>query len=64
MNDINQNNNSLSRMTRGLQLLEQGVQIVENENGSFSVPSLTRKVIYDVTLLEQRWVCSCPDFHY
>jgi transposase-like protein len=55
---------SLSRMTRGLQLLEQGVKIVENENGSFSVPSLTRNIIYEVTLLEQTWVCSCPDFQY
>jgi hypothetical protein len=36
---------SLARMARGLQLLEQGIKIVENENGSFSVPSLTRKVI-------------------
>jgi hypothetical protein len=41
MNNTNQiNNNSLTRMTRGLELLEQGVKIVENENGSFNVPSL------------------------
>ena len=55
---------SLSRMTRGLQLLEQGVQIVENENGSFTVPSLTRNTVYEVTLLQETWVCSCPDFQY
>jgi putative transposase len=55
---------SLSRMTRGLQLLEQGIKIVENENGSFCVPSLTRNIIYEVTLLEQTWVCNCPDFQF
>ena len=58
------NNFSLSRMMRGLQLLVQGVKIVENQNGSFSVPSLTRNIIYEVTLLEQTLVCSCPDFQY
>ncbi len=31
-------NNSLTRMTRGSQLLEQGIKIAENENGSFAVP--------------------------
>lgn len=51
-------------MTKGLQLLEQGIKIVENENGSFSVPSLTRNITYEVTLLEQTRVCSCPDFQY
>src|SRR5215203_3657649 len=55
---------SETRMMRGQQLFEQGVQIVENENGSFSVPSLTRNIIYEVTLLQERWVCSCPDFQY
>ncbi len=55
---------SLTRMTRGLQLLEQGVKIVENENGSFAVPSLTRNIVYEVTLVEQTWVCNCPDFLY
>jgi hypothetical protein len=34
---------SLTRMTRRLQLLEQGVKIVENENGSFAVPSSDEK---------------------
>jgi hypothetical protein len=51
-------------MTRGLQLLEQGGKIVENENGSFAVPSLTRNIVYEDTLVEQTWVCSCPDFLY
>jgi hypothetical protein len=31
----------------------------------FHLPySLTRNTIYDVTLLEQTWVCSCPDFQF
>lgn len=64
LNNTIQNNNSLSRMTRGLQLLEQGIKIVENENGSFSVPSLTRNIVYEVTLLQERWVCNCPDFQF
>src|SRR5215217_7635822 len=55
---------SLTRMTRGLQLLEQGVKIVDNENGSFAVPSLTRNIVYEVTLLQETWVCSCPDFQF
>jgi hypothetical protein len=52
---------SQSRMTRELQLLEQGVKIVENENGSFAVPSRTRNIVYEVTLLQETWVYSCPD---
>jgi DNA-directed RNA polymerase subunit RPC12/RpoP len=51
-------------MMRGQQLLEQGIKIVVNENGSFAVSSLTRNVIYEVTLLEQTWVCTCPDFEF
>ena len=42
---------SLARMTRGLQLLEQGVKIVEIQNGSFPVPSLTRNIVYEFTTL-------------
>ena len=54
---------SESRMMRGQQLFEQGIKIVENEKGSFAVPSLTRNGIYEVTL-EQTWVCTCPDFEF
>ncbi len=36
----------LTRMTEGLQLLEQGIKIIENEDGSFAVPSLTRNTNY------------------
>ncbi len=56
-------NNSDARMTRGLQILE-GKQIVENEDGSFTVPSQTSKNIYEVRLLGQAWACTCPDFEY
>lgn len=55
---------SLSRMTRGLQLLEQGVKIVENENGSFAIPSLTRNIVHEVTLFHETLVCTCPDFQF
>jgi transposase-like protein len=50
-------------MTRGLQILE-GKQIVENEDGSFAVPSQTSKSIYEVRLLGQAWACTCPDFEF
>ena len=36
---------SQSRMTRGLLLLEQGIKIVENENGNFSISSRTKNVV-------------------
>lgn len=58
------NNISQTRVMRGLDLLEQGVQIKELENGSFAVPSLTRNIVYEVTLLDDTWVCTCPDFEY
>jgi hypothetical protein len=38
-------NNPLIRMTRGLQLLEQDIKIVENENRSFSISSLTKNAV-------------------
>jgi transposase-like protein len=50
-------------MTRGLQIFE-GKQIVENEDGSFAVPSQTSKNIYEVRLLGQTWACTCPDFEF
>ena len=38
-------NDSLSRMMRGLQLLEQGIKIFENKNESFSMSSLTKNAV-------------------
>src|SRR5215212_5078967 len=57
-------NNSDSRMKRGLELLEKGTKIAENEKGSFAVPSLTTTIVYEVRLIESVWVCTCPDFEY
>ena len=34
-----------SRMTRGLLVLEQGIKIVENENGNFSISSRTKNAV-------------------
>ena len=55
--------NSDARMTRGLSLFEtKGKKICENEDGSFSVPSQTSDLSYEVRLLETKFVCTCPDF--
>ncbi|MFY3739817.1 MAG: transposase-like protein [Candidatus Nitrosomirales archaeon] len=38
-------------------------RIVENNDGSFAVPSQTNNnIVYEVRLIETTWVCSCPDF--
>lgn len=58
------NNDSQTRMMRGHDLLKQGINIQEQEDGSFAVPSLTRNIVYEVKVLESIWVCSCPDFQY
>lgn len=55
---------SETRMTRGIELLERGVKITEQQDGSFAVPSLTRNSIYEVILLKSVWVCDCPDFQF
>lgn len=47
---------SQTRMTRGIELLEHGVKITEQQDGSFAVPSLTRNSIYEVILLKSIWV--------
>jgi putative transposase len=48
-------------MTRGLELSKTAT-IAENEDGSFTVPSQTSDLSYQVRILGQVWVCSCPDF--
>jgi transposase-like protein len=56
------NNESNARMMRGMNIL-QGNCISRLEDGSFVVPSLTRKdTIYEVRLLGERYVCTCPDY--
>lgn len=58
------NNQSETRMMRGMVITETS-RIAENEDGSFAVPSQTGKnVQYDVRLVENKWVCNCPDFVY
>lgn len=52
-------------MTRGLALLQSnGKSILENADGSFAVPSKTSDKTYEVRLLGDRFVCTCPDFEY
>ena len=49
-------------MTKALVICEQN-RITENQDGSFSVPSQSKEgLTYEVRLLAQSWVCSCPDF--
>ena len=65
MNYYTTNNESDARMTRGLALLQNnGKSILENADGSFAVPSQTSDKTYEVTLLGDRYVCTCPDFEY
>ncbi|MFL6524427.1 MAG: DDE-type integrase/transposase/recombinase [Nitrososphaera sp.] len=65
MNYHTTNTDSDARMTRGLELLQSnGKSIIENADGSFSVPSQTSDKTYEVTLLGDRYFCTCPDFEY
>jgi putative transposase len=49
-------------MMRGAAIAEKAT-ITEQADGSFAVPSQTRKgVSYQVRIIGQTWVCSCPDF--
>jgi transposase-like protein len=58
-------NDSDARMTRGLALLQNnGKSILENADGSFAVPSQTSDKTYEVRILGDRFVCTCPDFEY
>jgi transposase-like protein len=51
-------------MMRGLEMLQSGATITELENGAFAVPSQTGKKSYEVRILGDRFVCTCPDFEY
>ncbi len=59
------NNQSDSRMMRGMAITETS-SIRENEDGSFAVPSQTGKkdVVYTVRIIENKFVCDCPDYTY
>ncbi len=49
-----------------MEMLQNGVTITENKDGSFSVPSQTQaNKLYEVMLFgSERFVCNCPDFQY
>lgn len=58
-------NDSQARMMRGMEMLQNGLTVRENEDGSFAVPSQTSKgKFYEVRILGERMVCTCPDFEY
>ncbi len=49
---------------RGMAITETS-RIVEKEDGSFAVPSQTGKnVLYDVRLIQNKFICNCPDFTF
>jgi hypothetical protein len=66
MNYHTTDNNWNKRMTKGMEMLQTGMTITENEDGSFSVPSQTHvNKFYEVSLLgSERLVCNCPDFQF
>lgn len=55
---------SQARMMRGLDMLQNGTRITELGNGAFAVPSQTGNKTYEVRLLGERFVCTCPDFEF
>jgi putative transposase len=66
MNYHTTDNNSSQRMTKGMEMLQSGKTITENNDESFSVPSQTQaNKFYEVMLFgRERFVCNCPDFQY
>jgi hypothetical protein len=57
-------NNTDFRKNNGLIILQQG-NIISNGENSYTVASQTfAGKQYTVELLENVWVCSCPDFEY
>jgi transposase-like protein len=51
-------------MMRGMDMLQNGATITELESGAFAVPSQTSSKKYEVRILGDRMVCTCPDFEY
>ena len=45
-------------------MLQRGATITEQADGSFAVPSQTGNKVYEVRILGERMVCTCPDFEY
>jgi transposase-like protein len=57
-------NDSQARMMRGMEMLQNGATVKENVDGSFAVPSQTSANVYEVRILGEQMVCTCPDFEY
>jgi len=55
---------SQARMMRGLEMFQSGKTVTEQADGSFVVPSQTGNKSYEVRILGQRMVCTCPDFEF
>jgi transposase-like protein len=51
-------------MMRGLEMFQSGKTITEQADGSFTVPSQTGNKVYEVRILGDHFVCTCPDFEY
>lgn len=45
-------------------MLQNGAMVKENADGSFTVPSQTSAKTYEVRVLGERMVCTCPDFEH
>jgi hypothetical protein len=50
------------RMKRGQEILQKGATITKIDNTTYTINSLTSNSIYEINNLENRFVCSCPDF--
>jgi len=52
------------RMKRDQEILQKGATITKIDNTTYTINSLTSNSIYEINNLENRFVCSCPDFQY
>jgi hypothetical protein len=52
------------RMKRGQEILNKGASITKINDNSYTINSLSSSSIYEINNLENRYVCSCPDFQY
>lgn len=51
------------RMKRGQEILQKGAIITKIDNTTYTINSLTSNSIYEINNLENRLICSCPDFN-
>ena len=51
-------------MKRGQEILQKGATITKIDNYSYTINSLSSNSVYEINNLENRFVCSCPDFQY